>query len=194
MKSINFFIIEKRAEKQVVSMNWLWYTISSVFFVIGFIFLIILVVIIKRRASNGFWSRENEIESSLNKGSCKTISSSNKLVKKSLNSKLCFSTSTNEEDFIDATKSNFNLELKQCHLRNDRFHSACDEFSTNSLYGTIDRLIVKKNVPSSATSSQSAILYTNNYNSITKDPKMRNTPSYIISNEEDLFEKSEIHF
>lgn len=170
-------------------MNWLWYTISGSFIVIGTLSLMILIVIVKKRASNGYWSRENDLQNV------------NKL--KKTNSKLCCSGNANEEDLIDATKSNFNLELKQCHLRNEmKLTSAtapgvnsADEYSTNSLYGTIDRLIVKKNTPAScSTSTQSAFMYTNNYNSITKDPKMRNATSYVIQGDDDLFDKSEIHF
>ena len=191
--------------KGPVSMNWLWYTISGCFLVIGILSLIILFVILKRRASNGFWSRENEVDTNKNK--------------KKKSSKLCCSASANEEDLIDATKSNFNLELKQCNIRSvDRYHSglatlngAGDEYSTNSLYGTIDRLIVRKQQvsgmagggqmmtapsgTSSASSSHSAIICTNNFNSITKDPRLRNSPaSYAVNTETEGFEKTEIHF
>ena len=198
--------------KGPVSMNWLWYTISGCFLVIGILSLIILFVILKRRASNGFWSRENEVMNDTSKN------------KKKKTSKLCCSASANEEDLIDATKSNFNLELKQCNIRSvDRYHhgnggalnSGGDEYSTNSLYGTIDRLIVRKQqvsglvgsgqqmmVPSAATSatssassSHSAIICTNNFNSITKDPRLRNSPAtYVVNTETEGFEKTEIHF
>lgn len=183
---------DKKAMKAPASMNWLWYTISGSFLVIGLLALIILSVILKRRASNGFWSRENDL-------------TSGKAKKKSTTSRLCCASNANEEDLVDATKSNINLELKQCNLRNDRFHSAIqsDEYSTNSLYGTIDRLIVKKSQivatasgASSSTSSQSGIICANNFHSITKDPRLRNSPaSYMINNtNEDTFEKTEIHF
>ena len=167
------------------SMNWLWYTISGSFIVIGFLSLVILIVVIKRRASNGFWSREHDLDSGRNKK------------KKKASTLCCTSNGGHDEDSIETTKNNFNLELKQCHLNNESFSQSPvhgDEYSTNSLYGTIDRLIVKKGAASCSSSNKSAIMYTNNYNSITKDPKMRNSTSYIINNEDDLFEKSEIHF
>ena len=168
-------------------MNWLWYTISGSFMVIGFLSLMILIVIVKRRASNGFWSRENDIDNL------------SKIKKPKTSSLSCCKKSANEEEFADATKNNnFNLELKQCHIKNEKFHStiSCDDYSTNSLYGTIDRLIIKKNnvASASSTSTQSGIMYTNNFNSITKDPRMRNSASYVINAEEEMYEKSEIHF
>ena len=165
-------------------MNWLWYTISGSFLSLGIISLLILIVIVKKRASNGFWSREHDLEN---------IRRNNK----NKPSTFCCSTNGNDEDSIEVTKNNFNLELKQCNINNDSFSQSpinCDEYSQNSLYGTIDRLIVKKNGTSCSSSSKSGVMYTNNYNSITKDPKMRNSTSYIINNDDDLFEKSEIHF
>lgn len=101
------------------------------------IIIAVLITFFKRRTSNGFWSRENEIS---NKKTTRT-------------SRLCSFLGFNENDSIDSTIYS-DLELKQCHLNkdincllfnsntNDRLIS--DEYSTNnSLFGTIDRLIVK---------------------------------------------------
>jgi hypothetical protein len=219
------------------SMTWLWYTISVAFLFIGSMSLILLIIVLKRRAQNGFWSRENHLKdfnhARKNKSSCKTSSHSRPLRIVGLLS--CAKAHASEDDLIETHKGNFNLELKTCHIRNhqDRFVTTTpgvmhfDEYSTNSLYGTIDRLIVKKNNMNVYTTTGShqqqhqsnqqqqqqqqqqqslhfqpstcSVLYTNNYNSITKDPKMINShKSYVITNAEnhcdDILDKNEIHF
>lgn len=295
-------------------MNWLWYTISVTFLLIGCMSLILLIILLKRRAQNGFWSRENHIHdfhsahtrklgnNSHGTGAHHPHNNHHRHLKRPLQSRSqrfvsllsCAKAHTNEDDLIDSHKSNFNLELKTCHLRNhqDRFVTTApgilhfDEYSTNSLYGTIDRLIVKKannsnnintntvttnlnsNIYASTTNSSSlnnnsnsnnnnsnnhhhnhhgsnstsnnhhnhhnhnhsnhhqhgqaplphqsplqlqaascsSGIYANNYNSITKDPKMipSTQKSYVMATAaaaaatdnhgDDLLEKNEIHF
>jgi hypothetical protein len=234
-------------------MNWLWYTISVAFLFIGSMSLIFLIIVLKRRAQNGFWSRENHLHD-FNHNHKKTSSSSHKhssshsRPSRGMSGLFSCAKAHGEDDLIDSHKSNFNLELKTCHLRNhqDRFVATTpgimhfDEYSTNSLYGTIDRLIVKKNNSNSNSNntnvttttssglgssiqhqqmqlhhhqqqqqihhhhhqqqqqlqqSSCSVLYTNNYNSITKDPKMMNShKSYVIANGDDVLDKNEIHF
>lgn len=144
---------------------------------------------LKRRAANGYWSREKECEENLKKS--KKGTSEKK-------SRFCC-TGSNDDDFVvDSGKNNFNLELRNCNLRSSDRLSTCDDYATNSLYGTIDRLIVKKSVSLSTNTNMNnncaTILYTNNYNSLTKDPKLRTSTSYMVNPDDDILDRNEIHF
>ena len=167
----------KRLRASIMSSTFFWYMVSCVFLSMCFLFLIVLsLIIIKRKASNGYWSRETD---------------SGLVVKKS---KMCCSAGQVSMEDVIQQKTGIDLELKKCK-QNDRLsaHFSLDDFQTNSLYGTIDRLIVKK--PVGITSNPSpTVMYTNNYNSLTKDPKLRQTSNYILNQTDNNETKKEIHF
>ncbi|RNA07694.1 hypothetical protein BpHYR1_014416 [Brachionus plicatilis] len=170
-------LMSKRSGLSLVSSTFFWYMLSCVFLSMCLLFLVVLALImIKRKAYNGYWSRETD----------------GALVKKS---KMCCHAGAGSMEDVIQQHAGIDLELKNCKL-NDRLsvHFSLDDFQTNSLYGTIDRLIVKK--PVGLTSNPSpTVMYTNNYNSLTKDPKMRASPSYVNNtNQADIEKKSEIHF
>lgn len=161
------------------SSTFFWYMVSCVFLSMCLLFLIVLsLIIVKRKASNGYWSRETD---------------GGFVVKKS---KMCCQAGAGSMEDVIQQKAGIDLELKNCKI-NDRLsaHFSMDDFQTNSLYGTIDRLIVKK--PVGLTSNPSpTVMYTNNYNSLTKDPKFRASSSYIMNTNQtnETENKSEIHF
>ena len=169
----------------------------------------ILAAILKRRTTtNGFWSRENEM---FNK-------------KETTSSKICNFLGLNEQNEVESTIYS-NLELKQCHLNkevncllfnsgtSDRLITDVTEYSnTNSLFGTIDRLIKNQNgtgicSSSSESSTSSSSTPTNNLSQTTFCSSSQNlsaktakitigsaSASFIVNQQDESFEKSEIHF
>lgn len=201
----NFVYQEKRIEKHTIEHNWIMTVVSSSLLSFAIISIAILAAILKRHTTtNGFWSRENEM---FNKKQTKR----NKLFR--------FLGFNDQNEEIDSTIYS-NLELKQCHLNKDvnclLFNSGTsdrlivDEYSnTNSLFGTIDRLIKNQNgtgicssssESSSSSSSSSTTSATNNSSQTTFCSSSNNlsskttSASYIVNQQDESFEKSEIHF
>lgn len=145
--------------------------------------LIVIFILIKQRSKNGFWSRENDLKT---KAPSKTFK--------------CFSI-YNTESTIEHNKPPNNLELKRCKntaksIENERYLNpiTIDEYLTNSLYGTINRLISNQNSTCMSLSSDESGHRTcsigRNLNNI--EGPMRNSTSYILPHEES--DSTEIHF
>ena len=176
-----FFLKEKRLKKASISVNWIWYVISGSFLLTITIVLSVFGLFMKRRSQNGFWSRENELN------------------KKSDSKGLrCFSIFNNENtnEFLDTNTSRYSLELKQCQAKEEKYINplSIEDYLSNSLYGTINRLITKQQVIESlSASSQSATVSTNNLSHNTDGTLRNSTSSYIIANgDEEII--NEIHF
>ncbi len=169
-----------------------------------------LAALVKRRTNNGFWSRENEM--------VKKKKNSNKF------NFCCFFGVNDEESVDSTTYSNLELKQCHlnkdinCLLFNSNTSDRLivDEYA-NSFFGTIDRLIVKNgnisgvtssgssstSASSSATSpsneinlSQSTFFSSSNAStSLAKTSKTDlGSSSYIVNQQDDSFDKSEIHF
>ncbi|CAF0891184.1 unnamed protein product [Brachionus calyciflorus] len=160
----------KKSSMALISTSLFSYLISCVFLAFSLLFLIVLsIVVIRRKASNGYWSREKDGGFEIKK------------------SKLCCKAGVGSLEDVVQNKSSADLELKNCR-------SNLDDYQTNSLYGTIDRLIVKTPIGLTCKPSPT-VMYTNNYNSLTKDPKFRTSASFIMNaNQNGIENKSEIHF
>lgn len=172
-------------------MNWLWYTIGGTFFVISVITVLLTVVIFKRRNnSNGSWSRENDREEEYYKKSLKTF---------------CCTSQVTFEDSVEKSKVNNKpqIELKQSESFR-KTNSNLDDFS-ESLIGTIDRLLIQQqqikantlskesntsnNAPCTSASILNDIDYSKSHN-ITEDASYNNKlapqlPLSIIKNDFD---------
>ena len=192
-------LLEKRLVKNKSNTNWLLLSISTSLLSITIIVIAFLATVMKRRTSNGYWSRETDLS------------------KRKSSSKLCRFFGFNENDSYDSTTYS-NLELKQCHLNKDisclMFNSnttdrLIDEYSTsNSIFGTIDRLVVKDQnglVSSSGSAASTSSSSATSASSTSKiNPNKQNThftskinstsTSYFVNQQDDSFDKSEIHF
>lgn len=181
------FQVEKRSLHTPIKVTWLWYTVGAAFIFMFTAILIVFGLLLKHRSKNGFWSRENDLKTNQSSKSFKCFS----IFNQDLNT-----------DFNDQNQQNLNLELKRCNLKEDRYLGpvSIDEYLTNSLYGTINRLISNQNTTqngslsmSSCTEQISSSMCTRNFNHTdgTIHTSIHNSTSYILPNDDT---SAEIHF
>lgn len=143
--------------------------------------MISFVLIVKHRSKNGFWSREDDVKTNKPSSSFKCFSIFN---------------SESSNDFLEQNKKSHSLQLKKCNaVAEDRYLGpiSIDEYLTNSLYGTINRLITtQKNACLSMNSCETAHTTTTSRN--IEASVIRSSTSYILPDNEDDNGSGEIHF